>query len=358
MRPLIRTGVQAGIASVLETIGNTPLVSLKRLFPEPGIFAYAKLESFNPGGSIKDRAALSMLRGAMERGALSKDTVLIESSSGNLGIGLAQLCRYFGLRFVCVVDPKTTAQNIQIMRAWGAEIDLVRAADPVTGDYLPARIERVKQLLAEIPNSFWSNQYANLDNAAAHYATMAEIAEAFGGEGPEYLICTVSSCGTLRGCAEYIRKRGLATKIIAVDAVGSIIFGGERQSRLIPGHGAARVPELFAPGLAHSVVRVSDLDCVMGCRHLLQHEAILAGGSSGGAVSGLRRVAERFPRGSRCVLVLCDRGERYLDTIFSDEWVHQHFGAAALQAARGPVRAGAAYGDQPVSHLPQELYAT
>jgi cysteine synthase A len=299
-----------------------------------------------------------MVRGAMKRGALGKDSVLIESSSGNLGIGLAQLCRYFGMRFICVVDPKTTAQNIQIMRAWGAQIDRVEQPDPATGDFLTARIARVKQLLAEIPNSFWSNQYANLDNAAAHHATMSEIVEAFDGEGPEYLICTVSSCGTLRGCGEFIRANGLRTKVIAVDAVGSIIFGGERKSRLIPGHGAGRVPELLDASFASEVVRVTDLDCVVGCRRLLHHEAILAGGSSGGAVSALARVIKRLPRGSRCVVVLCDRGERYLDTIYSDDWVRHHFGDFALEAARTPAFDSSAAGDDATVFVPQELGTT
>jgi 2,3-diaminopropionate biosynthesis protein SbnA len=320
-----------GRTGLIGTIGDTPLVRLERLFAESAIDVYAKLETFNPGGSIKDRAALSMLRGAMDRGLIKEGTVLIESSSGNLGIGLAQLCRYFGLRFICVVDPKTTAQNIQIISAWGAEIEMVEAPDAETGEYLPARIARVRELLARIPNSFWSNQYANPDNAAAHHGTMREIAAAFEGRGPDYLVCAVSSCGTLRGCAEYIRSHRLATKIIAVDAEGSIIFGGERGKRLLPGHGAARVPELFAPGLAHTVIKVSDRDCVIGCHRLLQAEAILAGASSGAAVSALLGVAKSLPPRSEVAVVLCDRGERYLDTVYSDSWVTKHFGDDVLK---------------------------
>jgi cysteine synthase A len=322
---------QVGYSDLLDTIGDTPLVPLRRLFADYPISVHAKLETFNPGGSIKDRAALSMLRGAMARGLIREGTVLIESSSGNLGIGLAQLCRYFGLRFICVVDPKATPQNVQIISAWGAEIEMVDAPDPATGEYLPARIARVRQLLERIPNSFWSNQYANLDNPAAHHDTMREIADAFERRGPDYLLCAVSSCGTLRGCAEYVRAQRLPTKIIAVDAEGSIIFGGQRGKRLLPGHGAARVPELFTPGLANSVVKVSDRDCVLGCRRLLRTEAILAGASSGAAISALLGVAERLPPRSEVAVILCDRGERYLDTVYSDHWVREHFGEQALQ---------------------------
>src|SRR5262244_995622 len=162
--------------SILSTIGNTPLVRLTRALPDCPFRLFAKLEGFNPGGSAKDRPALHILQEAMRTGAIKARTVVIESSSGNLGIGLAQACRYLGLRFICVVDPRTTEQNIRIMKAYGAEIDVVSAKD---GEFLRARIKRVQTLLRTIRNSFWPNQYANLANAAAHYkTTMREIAEA------------------------------------------------------------------------------------------------------------------------------------------------------------------------------------
>src|SRR5262249_50760101 len=148
-----------------------------RAFPGAAFRLFAKLEGFNPGGSAKDRPALHILMEAMRTGAVGPGTVILESSSGNLGIGLAQACRYFGLRFICVVDPKTTEQNIRILKAYGAEIDLVSKPDPATGEYLQARIDRVKHLRRLIGNSFWTNQYANESNAEAHYrTTMHEIA--------------------------------------------------------------------------------------------------------------------------------------------------------------------------------------
>src|ERR671934_846725 len=163
--------------SILSTIGRTPLVRLTRLFPASPFRLFAKMEGFNPGGSAKDRPALHILREAMRTGAVKPGTVVVESSSGNLGIGLAQVCGYLGLRFICVVDPKTTSQNIRILKAYGAEIDLVSKPDPVTGEFLQARIDRVQTLLKTIEDSFWTNQYANLANAQAHYrTTMHEIA--------------------------------------------------------------------------------------------------------------------------------------------------------------------------------------
>jgi len=315
--------------SILSTIGHTPLVRLTRVFPDCPFHVFAKLEGFNPGGSAKDRPALHILQEAMRTGAVKAGSVVIESSSGNLGIGLAQACRYLGLRFICVVDPKTTTQNIRILKAYGAEIDLVSEPDPVTGEFLQARINRVQTLLQTIEDSFWTNQYANVLNAQAHYrTTMHEIATQLDGR-TDYLFVSTSTCGTLRGCAEYVRDHHMRTKIFAVDARGSVIFGGQSAKRLIPGHGASRRPELFSVGLAHECVSVTDLDCVVGCRRLVWSEAILAGGSSGAVLMAVEQVKDRIQRGATCALIFHDRGERYLDTIYSDEWVEEHFGDVA-----------------------------
>jgi 2,3-diaminopropionate biosynthesis protein SbnA len=315
-------------AGILSAIGNTPLIKLEQVLGDLPFDLYGKLEAFNPGGSMKDRAALNILRRAMDEGHINQGTVIIESSSGNMGIGLAQVCAYLGLQFICVVDPKTTSQNIQLLRAYGAEVDVVREPDPITKEYLHARIDRVKELRRSFPNSYWPNQYSNLFNAAAHWQTMAEIVTALGGR-VDYLFCATSTCGTLRGCAEYIREQNLTTKLIAVDAVGSVIFGGPPFKRLIPGHGAARLPELYHPDLASRSIHVTDLDCVIGCRRLLRKEAIMAGGSSGAVLMALALTKDEIPPGSTCAMILPDRGERYLDTIYSDAWVAEHFGDVA-----------------------------
>ena len=139
---------------------------------------------------------------------------------------------------------------------------------------------------------------------------------------------TPETCGTIRGCAEYVREHGMTTRVVAVDARGSVIFGGEPGRRLIPGLGAGIVPELCPPAWIDEVIHVSDLDCVLGCRRLLRSEAIFAGGSSGGVASAVFRVQDRVPPGARCVMILPDRGERYLDTVYSDTWVKECFGVA------------------------------
>lgn len=310
---------------ILAAVGNTPLIELKRIFKDNHFRLFAKLEGLNPGGSMKDRPAKSIIERGMELGLINSDTVVIESSSGNMGIGLAQICAVYGLRLICVVDPKTTAQNIRLLKVYGAEIDLIKEPDPQTGEFLQARINRVTSLLAYHRNSFWPNQYANLYNPRAHHQTMREIVNALDGK-LDYLFCATSTCGTMRGCSEYLREHGHDAKVIAVDAVGSVIFNSPKAKRLIPGHGAAITPDLYQPDLATRCIHVSDVDCIIGCRRLVKHEAILAGGSSGAVLMAVEYAKLDISPGSVCVIILPDRGERYLDTVYSDAWVTEHFG--------------------------------
>jgi len=310
---------------ILSAIGNSPLVRLTHIFPTAQFSLFAKLEATNPGGSIKDRAAFTIIAEAMRQGQVKPGTTIIESSSGNMGIGLAQVCAYMGLRFICVVDPKTTSQNIGLLKAYGAEVDLVAEPDPRTGEFLQARIDRVQTLLGYISDSYWPNQYANRYNAIAHHQTMHEIVTALEGN-LDYLFCATSTCGTVRGCAEYVQTHNLRTKIVAVDAIGSVIFGGKASKRLIPGHGASRRPELYQQDMVYECIFVSDLDCVVGCRRLVRHEAIMAGGSSGAVITAVEQIRHTIPNDATCVAILPDRGERYLDTIYSDSWVSEHFG--------------------------------
>ncbi|MBF0200355.1 MAG: 2,3-diaminopropionate biosynthesis protein SbnA [Desulfamplus sp.] len=311
---------------ILGTIGNTPTVRLNRMFKDAPFQVWVKLEMFNPGGSIKDRTSLNIIKRGLEKGEINQDTTIIESSSGNLGIGLAQVCHFIGLKFICVVDPKTTSQNIKMLEVYGAEIDMVPKPDPQTGEYLHARVARVKELKEKIPNSYWTNQYANPYNPGAHHQTMHEIIQVLDRK-IDYLFVTVSTCGTLRGCREYLRFFGLMdTKVIAVDARGSAIYNDPPVKRIIPGHGAARIPELMQPDLQDDVVHVTDIDCIAGCRRLLHTEAILAGGSSGGVLTAIEKYSPRIPDGSVVAAIIPDGGDRYLDTIYTDEWVEKNFG--------------------------------
>lgn len=316
---------QCGRAGVLSAIGTTPLLRLTQAVFHLPFRVFAKLEGFNPGGSSKDRAALRILGEALDRGDVTRTTTIVESSSGNMGIGLAQACRHYDLRLICVIDAKTTQQNVALLRAYGAEVDCVEQPDPVTGDYLAARLKRVRQLQSLIPDSYWPNQYANIDNARAQYDAMAEIDTALEGK-VDHVFCPTSSCGTIRGCAEYVRAHKLPTRVWAVDAVGSVIFGQPAGKRLLPGHGASRTPELLRAEQVDGCIHVDDLDCVVNCRRLLEHEALLVGGSSGGVLAAIAAARDRVSDGQTCVGFFPDRGERYLDTIYSDDWVKEHFG--------------------------------
>lgn len=309
--------------NLLSAIGNTPLVRLHKLYPESAVAIYGKLEAFNPGGSIKDRTAFEILGYALEKGEVKPGDTVIESSSGNMAIGLAQACLYFGLRLIVVVDPHINNQTLQILKTYEACINRVETPDS-NGGYLQARIQRVQELLSLINNSYWPNQYANPLNPLAHYETMREIVEALEGK-VDYLLAATSTCGTIMGCARYVQHHKLPTKIIAVDAVGSVIFNAPAAKRLIPGHGASRPSQLLNRRLIDNYIHVSDEECVQGCRRLLKREAILAGGSSGGVVAALAKLLPQLPPDSTCALILCDRGERYLDTIYSDQWVNEHF---------------------------------
>lgn len=317
---------------ILETVGNTALVRLRRYLQDrPGVELYAKLEALNPGGSIKDRPARAILEDALAKGDVLPGAVVIESSSGNMGVGLAQACLYHGLRFICVVDAKTARLNLRVLRAYGAEIEMVREPDPNSGELLQARLQRVRDLLDRHPGSFWPNQYTNWNNPRSHQATtMSEVVEELDGR-VDYLLAATSTCGTVRGCGEYVRDHGLDTRIVAVDARGSLIFCHQSQERRIPGLGASIQPELCEPDLIDEVILVDDADCVVGCRRLVRREAILAGGSSGGVMMAVESIASRLRDGDRLVAILPDRGERYLDTVYDDEWVRRELGADVLE---------------------------
>lgn len=311
---------------ILSAVGRTPIVPLRKIYPDLPFHLFAKLESLNPGGSIKDRPALEILRNAIEGGEVHRDTVIIESSSGNMGIGLAQACSYFGLRFLCVVDVKTSRQNRELLEIYGAEIDCITEPDPETGELLPARLRRVRELMARHKDAFWPNQYASEHNSGAHFrTTMQEVVAAFDHK-LDFILCATSTCGTVRGCGEYVREHGMSTRVVAVDSVGSLIFSDHKGPRYLPGMGAGLRPPLCDLRFIDEHVLVSDLECILACRRLVRSEGILAGASSGGLIAAVGKLRERIPAGATCVLVLPDRGERYIDTVYSDAWVREHFG--------------------------------
>ena len=311
-------------AGVLSAIGLTPTVRLGGMEDlVEGAALHAKLEFLNPGGSSKDRPAVTMLKEALADGRLEPGGLVVESSSGNMGIGLAQAARSLGLRFICVVDAKTTATNLSILRMLGADVEVVSDPDPATGEFLHARMRRVEEILEGNPEAFWTDQHNNPANAAAHCSgTAAELVGALG-EPPDYMLVPTGTCGSLAGFQQFFRTIEAHTQLIAVDAEGSALFGPPAAGRLIPGLGSGNgAAQGDREGL--HVEYVSNQDCAVGCHLLAQREAMLVGGSSGGAAVAALRLVRRVGTAVSVAMLFPDRGERYLDTIFHEAWLTEH----------------------------------
>ncbi|CAM5269301.1 2,3-diaminopropionate biosynthesis protein SbnA [Streptomyces xanthochromogenes] len=287
-----------------------------------------KLEALNAAGSIKLKTAREMLTAAGEEGLLRPGNALIESTSGNLGIALAIICAAEGHRLTLVTDPNTPAQSIRHMRALGAEVVVVRDRD-ANGGYLGTRIALIEERLRITPGLVWLNQYRNPANSLAHSRhTMTEILDGFG--EPDWLFVGVGSSGTFMGCLRAIRERGLATTLVAVDAIGSVTFGSEPATRHLPGLGASRRPELFVDDGSFTKIRICERQTVRTCRQVARTYGLLPGASTGTALSAVAALDEHIPTGSRVLVVAPDLGERYLDTLYDDEWVARTLGDDAL----------------------------
>ncbi|WP_186304425.1 2,3-diaminopropionate biosynthesis protein SbnA [Kocuria palustris] len=313
---------------IAQAVGTTPLVRMSRLFGASGAEVVAKVESLNPGGSAKDRPALGMLRDALDSGRLAPGGTVVESSSGNLGMALARACAAHDVQFVCVVDTRANRSTIAAIRALGGRIELVEHPDPATGDLLTARLARVQELLEEIPGAVNLHQYGNPANPGAHRdGTMREIAEAMEHRIDD-VVTACSTTGTIGGCSAYVREHRMDTRVIAVDAEGSVLFGGTAGTRRLPGMGAGFVTELSRDVEPDQVIRVSELDCVAGARLLARREGILAGASTGGVVHAVASLLPDRPEGTRIAMLVHDGGMPYLDTIYDDDWVRESLGAS------------------------------
>ncbi|WP_461155448.1 2,3-diaminopropionate biosynthesis protein SbnA [Saccharopolyspora tripterygii] len=306
--------------SVIGCVGSTPMVRLSRCFPEPEVEVLAKLEMLNPGGSMKDRPARFIVEQGLADGTLRPGMRLVESTSGNLGIALAMAAGLHGLSFTAVIDPKTSPINLRLLELFGADVEMVTEPDEA-GGYLHSRVSRAQELVRSIPHATQINQYANELNWRSYHETAGEeILDAV--EGPiDYLVAAVSTTGSIQGIARRLRQEHPDLKVIAVDAVGSVIFGAPPGPRQIPGFGASRVPEIYAPGEINDVLHVADAESAAGCRRLLATEKVFAGGSSGAVIAGVEHLVSRLTGPARIVTVLPDRGERYLDLVYDDEWV-------------------------------------
>lgn len=303
---------------------NSPVVKLERLFEAPNIEIFAKLDLLQLSGSTKERTAGSLIDAFMKSGELKPGGMVIESTSGNLGIALSRQCVVRGIQFVAVVDENANKSAIDIMRAYGATVDLV--VNQPDGNKLAARRQRVQQLLAENPGAVTTNQYGSPNNPRAHYSsTMPEILDALDGN-LDMLFVATSTTGTILGCQNYIREHGSDTKLVAVDALGSVLFGGESGNRRLPGLGAGIVPELALQAEPDRVFRISEIEMVRGCRALARSEGILAGASTGAIVAAMGQMLPEIPDGSRIAFLVHDSGVPYLHSVYNDQWMRQTLG--------------------------------
>ena len=298
--------------SVLELIGATPLVRLNRLPRAGGATVLAKMESLNPGGSVKDRIALAMVEDAERRGVLAAGATLVEPTSGNTGIGLAMVCAVRGYRLILTMPDDMSVERQRLLARYGAEIHLTPAMEGMTGAVFAAQ-----EICREHPDYFMPLQFENPANPEVHRRTTAlEILEATD-ERLDVFVAAVGTGGTVTGVGEVLKERVPALRVVAVEPARSpVLSGGRFRPHGIQGIGASFVPGILNRSILDEIVTVRDEDATATARRLAREEGLLVGISSGANVWAACRIAESLPAGQVVVTVLCDTGERYLSVTF------------------------------------------
>ena len=292
--------------SMEELIGNTPLVELKHMGYPDGVKVFAKLELSNPGGSVKDRVGVYMIRDAEEKGILKEGSTIVEATAGNTGIGIAFAALNKGYKVIFTVPTKFSEEKQKIMRALGAEIVNTPKEEGMLGAV--AEAERIK---ARIPNSVSLKQFENMSNPRSHFETTGpEIYNDLDGN-IDYAVMGAGSGGTFSGVVGYLKSRNPKIQGVLADPIGSIIGGGEKGEYSIEGIGNDFIAKTMDTSLVDRVYKVSDKDAYEMCRELARKEGILAGQSSGAALVAVRKLANDVGEGN-IVTILPDRGDRYL----------------------------------------------
>lgn len=302
--------------SILDLIGNTPIVQLNHI-PDPnGASVYMKLESFNPGGSVKDRPAMKMLEVAEKEGKITPEvSTIIEPTSGNTGVGIAMVCAAKGYRCIITMPESATAERIKILKAYGAEVHLTPAKLRMKG-----AIDEAEKLVKEIPHSFMPMQFVNPANADAHRSTTAvEILEAFDGK-LDVFVLTAGSGGTVTGTGEELKKQIPDLKIYVVEPFGSpVLSGGKPGPHKIPGTGPGFIPELLNQNIYDQVLLIKDEDAQHMARSLARKEGIFVGASAAASAFQAVEIAKTLPADARVLCLAPDTGERYLSSdLFAD----------------------------------------
>jgi len=292
--------------SIIDLVGNTPLVKAKRLVNKPGVELYFKLEGQNPGGSVKDRAAYNMIKSALDRGDINKDTKLIEATSGNTGIALAMIAGIFGLDIELVMPENSTVERVQTMKAYGAKVILTSADFGIEGSRDFAE-DKMKS-----GNYFMLNQFGNDDNWKAHYNTT----------GPEiwrdtdhkitHFVSSMGTTGTIMGTSSYLKEKNNEIQIVGVQPTDDSRIPGIRKWP------EAYLPKIFNPKKVDRILEVSENEAIKMTRRLAEEEGIFGGMSSGGATAAAVRLCNELESGL-VVSIICDRGDRYLSSDLFDK---------------------------------------
>ncbi|HXZ39495.1 MAG TPA: cysteine synthase A [Terriglobales bacterium] len=292
---------------ITQLVGGTPLLKLKRLAPSSSAEVYAKLEYLNPGGSVKDRAAIGIINRAEKEGLLRPGGTIVEATAGNTGIGLALIGVNRGYKVALFVPERFSEEKVMIMRALGAEV--TRTPDD---EGMQGAINRAKELAACDPNAFMASQFENPANPDYHYETTAsEIFEQMDGR-IDAVVIGAGTAGTFTGVARYLKERLPNVLAFAVEPQGSILGGGRPGKHKVEGIGASFIPKNFDPSVCDGVITVSDPDAFDMVKQLAAREGVLAGSSSGANVFAAVQVAKRLGKGKRVVTMIPDSAERYL----------------------------------------------
>jgi len=298
--------------SVLDVVGGTPLVRLNRLPRPDGATVLAKMESLNPGGSVKDRIAVAMVEDAERRGLLKPGVTIVEPTSGNTGIGLAMVCAVRGYRLILTMPDDMSVERQRLLARYGAEIRLTPAIEGMTGAVFAAQ-----ELLRERPECFMPAQFENPANPEIHRRTTAvEILEATD-ERVHVFVAGIGTGGTVTGVGEALKQRVPGVRIVGVEPARSpVLSGGKARPHGIQGIGASFVPAVLNRGILDEIVQVRDEDALATARRLAREEGLLVGISAGANVWAACQLAGRLPADRVVVTVLCDTGERYLSVPF------------------------------------------
>ena len=315
--------------NILEAIGNTPLVKLNRIGRGLAASIYVKCEYMNPAGSMKDRMTLNLIEQAERRGELHEGGTIVEATSGNTGAGLAMISAVRGYQCVFVMPDKMSQEKIASLRAWGARVVVCPTA--VEPEDPRSYYQVAKRIAQETPNCFYSNQYHNADNPGGHYrSTGPEIWEDTSGQIDAF-VAGLGTGGTMAGVGRFLKEKKPEVQLIGVDPVGSLYYDFVKTGRItkpfsykVEGIGEDFFPSTFDPKLLDDVMRVDDKECFSMTRDLVRLEGLYCGGSSGAAVAGALKYAQRVDKAVNIVVLLPDGASKYLSKIFNDEWMREH----------------------------------